>query len=595
MNHSSKLLGIQLLCLFTVLLSLQVTLGFFSPKNANSSNSQQAPPISSRSLIQKPTATTVITGGRGGVNQIDLIPDHTPDLSPCNGISSTPVDFLRLLAPGWTINSLEVQYRNETRQILCYDKWKTEWNVPGGTWVHIGDFLNIMGWPSDLFDPQAGTQVLIMSGPDTFKTPTNTTDIPQQSNLNCKWEPTGGISIDICDFASMLLKVIVLTPLKWAVSGIAGDANTNSIFWTTPPHLTYANPDLGTFWNISLYIVNALLVLAVAWAGIRYMAGSAGSWQMRADLVEMLPRLILALMAAYLSVRICQIAIDGSNALDGVFSHTLILDLSKDPKDLFPLFYQIIMCILVLLLVLEEVVRYAILFVLIGFGPVWAFSGAFRETQFIFKGALKALFAIAFLQPAQIAVMDLGQHLTKDLAGNAGTPLYYLVSIALMLFVLFMMSWFLRAGGISLSFGSVGLAGLVIGAAVARKMVGGTTRTVGGAGRRFFRGSIFDKSNERGSNTAGNTTDRQQPKQKSSRNKGSNNIGRQLSRDRRSNNDNPNFNEDGTRKRPARQLSGKRQRRSTCDPHKREVFLKSRRVKQMRKESNRYVRKKARV
>jgi hypothetical protein len=571
---------------------LQLTIGFFSPKNANISSPQQAPPA-----IQQHKATTVIIGGRGGVNQRDQIPDHTPDLPPCNGISSTPVDLLKLLAPGWTQNSLEVQYRNETQRILCYDKWKTAWNVPGGMWLNITDFLKTMDWPSDLFDSSAGTQILVVSGPDSLKTPTNGTN-NTKTNLTCKWEPDLGIgkpSIDLCDFGSILLKAIVLTPLKWAVSGIAGDANTNSIFWTTPPKITYANPDLGAFWNISLSIVNALLVLAVAWAGIRYMT-SVGSWQMRADLVEMLPRIILALMAAYLSARICQIAIDGSNALDGVFSHTLILDLQDDPKNLFPLFYQIIMCILVLLLVLEEVVRYAILFVLIGFGPVWAFSGAFRETQFIFKGALKALFAIAFLQPAQIAVMDLGQHLTKDLAGNAGTPLYYLVSIALMLFVLFMMSWFLRAGGLSMSFGSVGLAGLVIGAAATRKIIRGTTRTVGRAGRGFFRGSILDRGSDNtgsgGSNRDGGSNNTGRPQSKNRR-PSSNNTGGQ--KNRRSNNDNPNFNEDSTRKSRARRLSGKRQRRSTYDPHKREVFLKSRRVREMQKQSNRQVRKKARA
>ena len=441
MRHSYNLLGSLFACLFVVLLFLQFTLGFFSPKNANISRPQQAPPV-----WHLPKATTVVIEGQGGVNQI---PDHVQDPPSCSGVASTPADLLKLLAPGWTLNSLSERYRNETQRILCYDKWNTAWDVPGGTWLNSADFLKTMGWPSDLFDPSVGTPILVVSGPDLFKPNTNRTN-NNQTELTCKWEPNLGIakpSIDLCDFGSILLKAIVLTPLKWAVNVTTGNT---SIFGTTPPKITYANPDLGSFWNVSLALVNALLVLAVAWVGIRYMT-SIGSWQMQADLAEMLPRILLALMAAYLSARICQIAIDGSNALGGVFSYSIISDLQKDPQDLFTLFCQIILCILTLILILEEVVRYAILFVLIGFGPLRAFSGAFRETQFIFKGALKALFSIALLQPAQIAVMDLGQQLTKNLGGHVGTPLYYLVSIALMLFVLSMMSLFLRAGGLSVA------------------------------------------------------------------------------------------------------------------------------------------------
>src|SRR5262249_50513204 len=159
----------------------------------------------------------------------------------------------------------------------------------------------------------------------------------------------------------------------------------------------------AVIWNTSIYIVDALLAVVIAWMSIRYMMSqSFGSWLSYADLLELLPRLIMALIAAYISVRICQIVIDGSNALSSIFSNNLLLGLQNDPQELFSIFSQILLCILILVLILEEAVRFAILFVLIGFAPLWAFCGATRETQFIFKGGLKALFFVTLLQPCQL-------------------------------------------------------------------------------------------------------------------------------------------------------------------------------------------------
>ena len=62
MNHSYKLLDSILVCLFGVLLLLQVTLGFFLPNNALTFPRSQ----SAMQQSNKPNAPTRITGGQGG-------------------------------------------------------------------------------------------------------------------------------------------------------------------------------------------------------------------------------------------------------------------------------------------------------------------------------------------------------------------------------------------------------------------------------------------------------------------------------------------------------------------------------------------------
>jgi hypothetical protein len=485
MQRSYKFLSILLGIGWSALFLLQATTHVL---NDGLNTSKASPVHQTKSLVPGATPITVITGGQGGINRI-------PDAECTSGIMSTPADVLKLLAPGWTINDLGAQYRNETKQILCYDGWDNAWSKPGGTWLNTVDFLATMHWPSDLFNPSV-KQILIVQRPDEALKPSNNTGSQQKQGPSpadeCMWGVNLGVAspnINICDLISAVLKGGVLTPLKFGVNNLAG--NTNSFLWTTPPQLSYANPDLALFWNTSLYIVNALLVVVIAWAALRYTMGqSFGSWLSYADLIEMVPRIVLALLAAYVSARICQVVIDGSNALGSIFNTDLLSNLQNEPADLFSTFVQIFLCLLSLLLILEEAVRFAILFVLIGFSPVWAFCGGLRETQFIFKGALKALFFMSLLQPCQLAVMSLGQHMTTSIGGKSDSLLYSFVNIALLLLVLFMMSAFLRASGFSMPFGWTGVAMMALGGRAMGQGIGATVRASGRAITASGRGAI---------------------------------------------------------------------------------------------------------
>jgi hypothetical protein len=131
---------------------------------------------------------------------------------------------------------LTEKYRSEKGAILCYDNFKNEWAVPGGTWLKISDFLAVMRWPPDLFASSAGEQILIVQRPDDTLKPSKPTQ-QNQAKQDCNWSPSLGPiqpTINICDFASVILKAVLLTPLRGAVNALVGDS-ANSFLWTTPP------------------------------------------------------------------------------------------------------------------------------------------------------------------------------------------------------------------------------------------------------------------------------------------------------------------------------------------------------------------------
>ncbi len=231
--------------------------------------------------------------------------------------------------------------------------------------------------------------------------------------------------------------------------------------------------------NLSIWLVNAYLVVVVAWVALRGMIGKTFSWLSYAEVLEYLPRIGFGLLAAYLSGHLIQIVVDGSNALSLVFSHSLFTSLtSGTPKDMISLVLDTVYLLMGLLLILEEGARYTILFVIIAFLPLLLFTACMKETQNIAKGAVRGLIFFTFLQPAQMAVMAVGQTVILSiLHGDTGNILSYLVSIGIMIFVLAMFFSCARFafGGFSAPFAAAasGVAGLTAGASLRGAVQGG--------------------------------------------------------------------------------------------------------------------------
>ena len=63
------------------------------------------------------------------------------------------------------------------------------------------------------------------------------------------------------------LNANVAQPLQNAFQQVANQAN--GFLWSTPAKDTYQNPSFTYFWNLSIWLVNAYLVVALAWVAMR--------------------------------------------------------------------------------------------------------------------------------------------------------------------------------------------------------------------------------------------------------------------------------------------------------------------------------------
>ena len=256
----------------------------------------------------------------------------------CQGVTTTALGALQYLN-GLAQSDINAKYLKQKNNILCYDLWKSTWTNTSGDSYTAPDFLKIVGWPTDFFVVKKNMTLLIdpLAGPNPIATPTpthnNATAQTAQSNAPqnaCDWVPNLVVAhphIDICAFFQQILIANVVQPLQTAFNQVANQAN--SFLWSTPAKDTYQNPNFTYFWNLSIWLVNAYLVVALAWVAIRGSIVKTFSWLSYADILEYLPRIGFGLLVAYSSTHLMQIVIDGSNALCSVFSHALFNSFSQ--------------------------------------------------------------------------------------------------------------------------------------------------------------------------------------------------------------------------------------------------------------------------
>ncbi|MBO0790111.1 MAG: hypothetical protein J2P36_04080 [Ktedonobacteraceae bacterium] len=96
-------------------------------------------------------------------------------------------------------------------------------------------------------------------------------------------------------------------------------AKDNSLFIYTPPKLTVEHPVVVTLWKGSIIIVDVLLVVALMLHGIQIMIG--GSIFRHANAVQAIPSILLALVAAHMSLLIAVFFVSFNNSLSaGMYS-----------------------------------------------------------------------------------------------------------------------------------------------------------------------------------------------------------------------------------------------------------------------------------
>jgi hypothetical protein len=378
-------------------------------------------------------------GGLGGYQA-----PSTAFATPCVGTPQTPVAMFK---QDFGITDyqaiLNKKYWNTQDKLLCNDHWpwQTQAVLPWST------IIKQLQWPTDLIQTQMENQVetvrpISIVDPTTEKQQEQTA--AQQVANSAKPKnacdfviPVLGwnIHLDVCSLLKTIVNSAFIKPIKNAAQSIIQQAN--GFLWSTPPADTYdlaKNPTMAFFNAVSLNLINILIVGVIAWLGLRYVLGGGFNWLSYASIQETLPRILFGLIAAYFSMQIAKVIIDGSNAFSGLFHGGMLQSMfNTQPDGTVAAVVQVIYVLMGVLLVVEDGARFAILYILLAFLPLLLFTMSLKETSHYAKGGIKALILFTFLQPAQIALMYLGQAvLTQVMTKDPGNILNYLIGIGIM-------------------------------------------------------------------------------------------------------------------------------------------------------------------
>ncbi|GCE32199.1 hypothetical protein KDA_76830 [Dictyobacter alpinus] len=342
---------------------------------------------------------------------------------------------------------LNSKYWDTTDKILCNDHWT--WRiVEQVTWKTI---LEQLRWPADLVQPSMLNQTQTVQALSTVDKPTEQQQqqkVKQQQEADAK--PRSGCDfvmpvlgwnfhLDACSLLKTIVKNSFLKPIYENCKNVINQAQ--GFLWTTDPAATYdlgKNTTLAYFHTGMLNLVNIFIVLVLAWIGFRYVLGGGINWLEYAKIQETLPRLLFGLIAAYFAMQIAKVVIDGSNALCTLFHGDMLKHMfDAQSNGAVAATVQVIYVIMGVLLVIEAAARYGILYILLAFLPIILFCSTLKETSHYAKNGIKALILFTFLQPVQLAVMDLGQAvLVHTMTKDPGNILNYLIGISIMLVVL---------------------------------------------------------------------------------------------------------------------------------------------------------------
>lgn len=396
-------------------------------------------------LALTPTATVpgVLYGGRG--------PDGSCSNPPGGGSITSIIqqDFQ------WESARLDARYQHDTVDRLCNDFWA--WFDPAGQNVPVRQVLQTLHWPANLFArPWLDGPVHVGWMPIAFPSTPNVVcpgnqncGVPNE-NPACYWSPQVGPfqpTFNLC------------APVRAAINAVAnaiGQGYRDNIarlpfLWRTPlaPFQDDATSGLLSLWSLSWHLVLFAIASVIAWGALRSMIGAVVNWLSYAQIVELLPRLLFALLAALLSRQVFILLIQASNALSSIFSSSVFQTIIMHPNPGIRLgLLQILYGLLGLALVVEGAARLALIEALFAASPLLFFLAALPETQRWAQSSAIAAVLLIFLQAVQAFLLDVGDHLLMSiLHTHSGAPdgIQVLVALAVLYLTLTLFVALLRA------------------------------------------------------------------------------------------------------------------------------------------------------
>ena len=242
-------------------------------------------------------------------------------------------------------------------------------------------------------------------------------DIPNPFSL--------GDALDPAAWARALVDALVTTVggaivgallefIDWAL-GLGG--SSLNFVTRTPPQGSYESATVRGMWDLSRAIASLALAVIVMWGGFAVMLGRrAGSPYHGA--MELLPRVALAALSAHLSLEFARVLIDLNNALCASVGDVGLPGYEHArtaQQGVAMVVLAIAYGVVALLLVLQMLMRLALLDLLIVLAPLMLLLWALPETQGWTRWWLRLFPLTVFQQAAQVAALRLGGSLMVEL------------------------------------------------------------------------------------------------------------------------------------------------------------------------------------
>ena len=264
--------------------------------------------------------------------------------------------------------------------------------------------------------------------------------------------------------------------IDWALG--FGDSSLNFVT-RTPAAGSYESTTVRSLWDFSRAIANAGLALIVMWGGFNVIVKE----HIRSpyhEAMELLPRVILAALAVNLTLEFARVLIDANNAFAAAVGQVGLPGYDQagvEQEGMALVFVAITYGVVALLLVLQMLMRLALIDVLIVLSPVMVLLWVLPQTQGWTRWWAHLFPITVFQQAVQMVVLRLGAALMVELTPGS-------VSNALMTLLLGIAVAWLTLKVPSLLHGQIRQAGLsqVVSLVVLSRFAGGMASRGAAAG-----------------------------------------------------------------------------------------------------------------
>ena len=209
----------------------------------------------------------------------------------------------------------------------------------------------------------------------------------------------------------------------------------SDILTGTPPDLTYLHPLVRQAWMVVWAVASGALVVILGWMGLsliiqQHLGGQQAGWR------ELIPRLVLGLVAAASSLWWCALVIDVAHAVSGFIAAEMNVnpgDLLRAPLNTFLTAVQagsvgmaqllallyLVYGFFVLYVIVQMVLRLALIDILLALAPIALGMWILPHTAGLGRHWLRLFMTTVFQQAVQLIALALGFGFLNEFADMA--------------------------------------------------------------------------------------------------------------------------------------------------------------------------------